>query len=55
MKMVENQLERKIKCLRSDHGTEIKNTQRSLNEHGVFHWSIPLNKMEELKDKYALL
>lgn len=39
MKMVENQFDRKVKCLRSDHGTEIKNadTRRLLNELGVFH------------------
>jgi len=39
MKMVENQFERKVKCLRSDNGKEIKNaeTQNLLEELGVFH------------------
>lgn len=39
MKMVENQFERRIKCLRSDNGTEIKNVnvQKLLEELGVFH------------------
>lgn len=39
MKMVENQFDRKIKCLKSDNGTEIKNanTQKFLEELGIFH------------------
>lgn len=39
MKMVENQFNSKIKCLRSDNGTEIKNanTQKLLKELGIFH------------------
>lgn len=39
MKMIENQFGKKVKCLRSDHGTEIKNadTKRLLDELGVFH------------------
>lgn len=39
MKMVENQFERKVKNLRSDNGTEIKNstTKTLLEEFGVLH------------------
>lgn len=39
MKLTENQFERKIKCLKSDNGTEIKNadTKRLFEELGVFH------------------
>ncbi|XP_024872522.1 uncharacterized protein LOC112455059 [Temnothorax curvispinosus] len=39
MKMVENKFDRKIKCLRSDNGTEIKNadTKKLLDELGIFH------------------
>lgn len=39
MKMVENQFDRKVKCLRSDNGTEIKNadTRKLLEELGIFH------------------
>lgn len=39
MKMVENQFGKKVKCLKSDNGTEIKNahTKKLLDELGVFH------------------
>lgn len=39
MKMVENQFDRKVKSLRSDNGTKIKNstTKKLLEELGVLH------------------
>ncbi|KAL4143161.1 hypothetical protein QTP88_005521 [Uroleucon formosanum] len=39
MKIIKNQFDKTLKCLGSDHSTEIKNadTQRLLNELGVFH------------------
>lgn len=39
LKLVENQFDRKVKTLRSDNGTEIKNgdTKQILNSVGVFH------------------
>lgn len=39
MKMVENQFDKKVKSLRSDNGTEIKNfrTKQLLEELGIFH------------------
>lgn len=39
MKLVENQFDKRIKCLRSDNGTEIKNAEskKILDDLGVFH------------------